>query len=289
MPSGREEYEVDTIIARKMWGTLESFHSMVYFVPEATEEYVQAGLERRGAHYLASRSAPMGRVGPEVVHASFFGFAESAVRRYIPACWESTTPEALIAARFRAVDRALRRILGSEVDSQEMRKAAELASLAAAACPNEGRVLFAATAAVVPPAEPHLVLWHALTLFREFRGDGHNAVLTQRRIDPVVAHAWYTASPAGPKEDFYKKTRGFSVEAWKEADRVLIGLGYVDADGRLTEHGASERESIEVATDEAAMAPWLAIGQDEADWLRATVRPWSRAIIASGAMASVIA
>ena len=137
---------MDTIIARKMWGTLESFHAMVYFVPEATQEYVEAGLERRGAHYLASRSAPMGRVGPEVVHASFFGFAESAVRRYIPACWESTTPEALVAARFRAVDRALRRMLGAEIESESMQKAAEVASLAAAACPKEGRVLFAANA-----------------------------------------------------------------------------------------------------------------------------------------------
>lgn len=280
---------MDTIIARKMWGTLEAVHSMVYFVPEATEEYVQAGLKRRGAHYLASRSAPMGRVGPEVVHASFFGFAESAVRRYIPACWESTTPEALVAARFRVADRALRRMLGSEVDSENMRKAAEVASVAAAACPTQGRVLFAATAAVVPPAEPHVVLWHATTLLREFRGDGHNAVLTQRRIDPVVAHAWYTASPAGPREDFYKKTRGFSTETWAEADRTVVGLGYVDTDGKLTDRGASERESIEVATDEAAMAPWLAIGQNQADWLRATVRPWSRAIVASGALASVIA
>ena len=279
---------MDTIIARKMWGTLESFHAMVYFVPEATQEYVEAGLERRGAHYLASRSAPMGRVGPEVVHASFFGFAESAVRRYIPACWESTTPEALVAARFRAVDRALRRMLGAEIESESMQKAAEVASLAAAACPKEGRVLFAANAALVPPPEAHVSLWHAITQLREFRGDGHNAVLTQRRIDPVVAHAWYTASPVGPKEDFYKKTRGFGVEVWQEADRVLAGLGYVDADGMLTELGASERESIEVATDEAAMAPWLAIGQDEADWLRATVRPWTRAIIASGAMASVL-
>jgi len=33
------------------------------------------------------------------------------------------------------------------------------------------------------------------------------------------------------------------------------------------------------------MAPWEAVGQDQADRLRALVRPWSKAIVQSGELA----
>jgi ferredoxin len=275
---------MDTMIARKMWGTLEPFHAMVYFAPEGTDEYTRVGLKRRGSHYLASRSAPMGAVGPEIVYATFFGFAESAVRRYVPACWENTTPEAVIQARFQVADRALRRMLGDEIATTDMSAAAEVAMEAAAACPTEGRPLFAAHTSVTPPEAPHLQLWHAITLLREFRGDGHNAALVARDIGPVVAQAWYSASSKTASRTFYEKSRGHSQEDWIAADAVLAKRGYVDAEGRLTALGSSEREAIEHDTDVASMAPWRAIGEDRCDWLRATVRPWSRSIVAAGGL-----
>ncbi len=279
---------MDTIIARKMWGTLEPFHTMVYFAPEATDEYAAVGLNRRGAHYLASRAAPMGPVGPEIVYATFFGFSEAAIRRYVPECWENTTPEAVVAARFRVADRALRRILDAEVDNPEMARAAEVALEAAAACPTVGRPLFAAHASVSPPPEPHLALWHAITLLREFRGDGHNAALVVRAIEPVTAQAWYSATPGGGNRGFYSKSRGHTEDAWTTADASLIDLGYIDGSGELTKLGLEMREDLEQDTDRAAMAPWLAIGEERCDWLRAAVRPWSRTIVAAGGLGPVL-
>jgi hypothetical protein len=45
------------------------------------------------------------------------------------------------------------------------------------------------------------------------------------------------------------------------------------------------RDRVEAVTDERAMAPWIHLGEEEADRLRATVRPWSRAIVSSGILA----
>ena len=52
----------------------------------------------------------------------------------------------------------------------------------------------------------------------------------------------------------------------------------------FTEKAATElRDRIERTTDERALAPWEHLGEEDADRLRATVRPWSKAIAASGA------
>jgi hypothetical protein len=40
---------------------------------------------------------------------------------------------------------------------------------------------------------------------------------------------------------------------------------------------------VEAVTDEQAMAPWRHLGEDDADRLRTLVRPFSKAIAASGA------
>ena len=58
--------------------------------------------------------------------------------------------------------------------------------------------------------------------------------------------------------------------------------GWLDADGQLTATGRDHREHVERRTDELALAPWLAIGEDACDRLRAVVRPLSKAIVASG-------
>ena len=51
---------LDPIVARKTWRTLEPYHGMIYFVPEAEQEYIAAGLKPGRMGYFASRSAAMG-------------------------------------------------------------------------------------------------------------------------------------------------------------------------------------------------------------------------------------
>ena len=100
---------------------------MIYFVPEAAEAYERLGITGR-AGYFASRAAPMGAVGADVVIATFFNFNPDLVHAAIPHAWEVTSPEALVEARLLAVDGAFRRVLGNDVlESHSMARAAELA------------------------------------------------------------------------------------------------------------------------------------------------------------------
>ncbi|MDQ1695310.1 MAG: hypothetical protein QOJ03_663, partial [Frankiaceae bacterium] len=135
-------------IARTAHKMLEPIHTHIYFVPEAGEHYVAAGVKGGRRGYFASRSAPLGVVPAEVVIATFYNFSPALVRKAIPSAWETSSPEAVLTARFAAADAALRRLLGSDVvDSDDMAEAASLAREATTAATSEGRPLFAGHAA----------------------------------------------------------------------------------------------------------------------------------------------
>src|ERR1700722_13492074 len=111
----------------------------------------------------SGRSAPLGRVPAEVVHAVFYNFADGEVTRHIPRVWDATTPEAALAARERGSVAALRRILGDLADAPALARAADLATRAATSAPTEGRAQYAALRAMPLPEEPVARLWHAAT------------------------------------------------------------------------------------------------------------------------------
>ena len=267
-------------IARKSWRTLEPYHGMIYFVPEAAEEYEALGVTGRSG-YFGSRSAAMGAVGPLVVHATFFNFHPRVVDRAMDGLWDRVTPEELLAARHRAADRALRRLLGNAVDDPLVREAVDLVRpvVEAARRRTEGRPLFAGHARLPEPEQPHLALWWAITLLREFRGDGHVAALTHAGLSGVEALVLHGASgevAAGT----LRTTRGWPEDQWDAAVGALRDRGLVDDAGGLTAAGTGLRQGIEDRTDERAAPAWAAIPADDAGRLRSIVRPWSKSIAA---------
>jgi hypothetical protein len=273
---------MDALLARKTWRTLEPIHGAIYFVPEAREEYAALGIDERMTGYFASRSAPMGTVPASVVIATFFNFDHALVERSIDGVWNTVTPSSILAARLRAADRMLRRLIPDAVDSADMVDAAEIARTAAlVACERpEGRPLFAGHANLPWPDEPHLVLWHAQTLLREFRGDGHIAALTIEGLsgaEALVTHAVAGDVPA----DILRLTRQRTDADWAGALASLRERGWVDADGDFTERGRQGRTWIEDRTDELAVAPYAAIGEERCERLRALARPWSVAMSAA--------
>ncbi|HEU4782219.1 MAG TPA: hypothetical protein VFS83_02655, partial [Ktedonobacterales bacterium] len=175
-------------LPRAMWKVLEPYHAMIYFAPEARAAYSEAGLKGYWMGYFASRSAAMGPVGPEVVAATFYNFHPRMVARAIPDAWRFASPEQILAARYDSADAALRRLLGDAAEGPEIEEAAELANRAASACEVAGRPLFAAHSAHPWPEAAHMRLWHATTLLREYRGDGHVAALLAGGIDGCEAH-----------------------------------------------------------------------------------------------------
>jgi hypothetical protein len=270
----------EALLARKTWRTIEPLHGMIYFVPEAAEEYAKLGIVGRSG-YFASRAAPMGAVTAEVVVSTFFNFNPELVHAAIPAAWETTTPAALVDARLEAADRAFRRLLGDEaVGSADMKRAAELARGLAegAAIRMEGRPLCAGHASLPWPDAPHLALWHAQSILREFRGDGHIALLVSHGlsgIDALLTHGASGEVPAG----LLRSTRGWGERPWEAAIMSMRSRGWLTESHELTftEWGADQRRAIEEGTDRLAAAPYLALGDEGCAELRSLVRPWSKA------------
>lgn len=264
-------------IARKTWRTLEPYHGAIYFVPEATEEYRRVGVEDRMAGYFASRASAMGAVGAEVVIATFFNFDHDLVRRSMAGVWNTTSPAVLQVARLAAADRMIRRLAPGAIDDPDVVEAASLIRVAADAAGErpEGRPLFAGHASLTWPTEPHMALWHAQTLLREFRGDGHIAALTLAGLtgcEALVTHA----AAGDVSAEVLKGTRQRTDDDWQAARESLQRRGWLDVDGSATAAGRRGRSEVERHTDELAAAPYAALGPEGCARLRELVRPISK-------------
>lgn len=250
---------MEQTVSRRAWTVFEPVHAIVYFAPESPERYQAAGLKGFWMGYFASRSAPMGAVGAEVVTAVFHNFQPAMVHRAIPDAWRDSTPQRVLAARLDAVDAALRRMWGDDVDSAALAEAAELALEAAAHLRGDGRPLYAAHAALEVPSAPHLALWYACTLLREHRFDGHVAALTVHGIAGDEALVMAVAAGKGVDAPTLRRFRGWTDDEWADAERRLRERGLLDVHGSLTAAGLSLHMSVEEATDRLADGPWAAL------------------------------
>ncbi len=269
-------------VARRLFQLTEPI-SMVNFSSEEPNDAMAAlGFRTYWDGYFAGRSAPLGRVPAEVVHAAFYNFAEGEVARHIPKVWDTTTPEAAHAARQRGCVAALRRILGDLVGTPGLTRAADLLAKASTLAPTEGRVMYAGVRALPMPEEPVARLWHAANMLREHRGDGHIAALVSERIGGTEAHV-LSALDSGiyPAKSFGR------IHHLPEARlaQVMDGLrarGLLDASGHLTDTGRATKGRIESLTDELAEAPYEGLASVELDELIASLEPISTRLVATG-------
>ena len=272
---------MDPSVARKTWRTLEPYHGLVYFAPEPVAAYAAVGVVGRSG-YFASRAAPMGAVPTEVVQATFFNFNPSLVATAMEGAWSAASPAQVLAARLEGADHALRAALGDgSLEGPEVAEAAQLARTAAEACTVEGRPLYAGHAALAWPEPPHLRLWHAISLLREFRGDGHIACLVVEGLggcDALVLHG--ASGEVAPS--VLQASRAWPDDDWAAASARLAARGWLDGEGALSEEGRAARQRIEDRTDALALPPWESLGDEGCERLRTLVRPLSKAIVASG-------
>jgi hypothetical protein len=272
---------MDSTTSRAMH-KLEPLHGMIYFAAEAREEYAAFGLDNQASGYFPARAAAFGVVPWQVVQATFFGFSPFAVEYGMTGAWDRVSPEELTAARYRAVDRALRRLCGDSIDEPALKEAVDLYRAATVELPREGRPLYAAHAVLPWPTEPHLALWHGQTLAREYRGDGHLAALVALGINAPQSLVLHGAFAGAAITAFLKQSRAWSPEQWDEAVSQLADRGWVTAEGELTDTGRQVREDIETKTDELALPMWQRIGDDGCARLREIVLPLVRAIVDNG-------
>ncbi|MFI9630676.1 hypothetical protein [Streptomyces sp. NPDC052042] len=274
------------LIASRCHQVGDPVHLVCYFAPEVDQEFTSAGLEPGNMGYFAGRAAALGRASSAVVAAAFYNFNPALIARHLPRAWDRASPERVIEARLSAVDRALRHVLGEDVvGSPDVVEAAKLARTAAEACFPEGRPLYAAHAELPWPREPHLVLWHALTLLREHRGDGHIAALIGHGVGAIAALVTEAATGKSLfSAEQVREHRDWSKQDWDAEVAALTESGILDASGRLSEAGTRLRSQIEAATDAAAAPPYRSLGAERAERLIALCGPLRDAVVSSGVL-----
>lgn len=272
--------------ARELWRLLEPIHGVLYFSPEAKARFEDIGLKGYWMGYFASRSAPMGPVGPEVVLATFYVFHESLVFRALPDAWRLASPEAVLDARLALARDTLRGALGDDADGGDVARAAETAVAIVRAAPLAGRPFGAAHVGMPLPDEPLLQLWWAATALRELRWDGHLAALVAHDVGPAEA-MWLAAANGDMGPDgaaLLQAFRGWPDDEWEAARERVVARGWLDADAQFTAEGRAAKQQVEDQTDRAALGPYAALADDDLDALATSLRPLVRQIARSGAL-----
>ncbi|WP_185995417.1 SCO6745 family protein [Nocardioides campestrisoli] len=246
-----------TKTSRKAWGALETVHVLAHFAPPVTQAYVDLGFRPR-LSYFAARSAPYGAVGPEVPAATFYAFAPWLFTKTLPSSWEIASPEQVVEAQRDSIAGVMAQVL-AEIDDAHVTELLGLLRTVCAGLTAPGRPLYAAYAGLPWPEDQGAALWHAATLIREHRGDGHLALLVAAELDPVEAVV-LNGLYAGTME-FMRATRGWTDEEYAAGAERLAARGLV-ADGGLTEDGLAFRKQLERETDRLALAGWRHLGLD---------------------------
>ncbi|WP_433728764.1 MarR family winged helix-turn-helix transcriptional regulator [Actinoplanes sp. CA-051413] len=249
----------------------------VTFSEGPNEAFLAVGMRNYWDGYFAGRAAPLGLAPAEVVHAVFYNFADGEVARHIPWVWGKVTPQEAIAVRERGSAAALRQLIGDLADSPGLARAADLATRASVSAPTEGRVLYAGLKALKVPDEPVARLWHAATLLREHRGDGHNAALVTHGIGGTEAHVLLALSLGMRAQEFGRIHHLPKAQLTAVVDG-LRGRGLVDAAGGFTDAGREIRGRIEALTDELAAPAYDVLSADEFDELIAELEPIAAAL-----------
>lgn len=244
--------------------------------PEMQTACQRLGLVAHRMSYYAMRAAALGPVSAEVVAALFYHHSLDMVSPSIPAAWRIASPEQIVAARFEAVDGALRRLLPQQIQSGEVAEAAELVREALVGCSIAGRAMFAAHASLTWPTQPHVALWHGLNLLREHRGDGHTAAIITARLVPCQAAPMLIASTGEARDG---RSWRWPDDIWNQAVASLQARGWLDDSGQPTPEGFAARAHVEDETDALSLEPWEQLGTERTHRLWIRLRDLTQSLI----------
>lgn len=140
--------------------------------------------------------------------------------------------------------------------------------------------MFASYRTLPVPADPLARLWHAATLLREHRGDGHVAALLVAGIGGRESHVLQHLAIGNPR-DVYGSARDFDDAEWEQRRTSLCAKGLVGRGG-LTARGVSVKTDIEANTDALAAAAYATLTADELTELVGLLRPIAQAVVRAG-------
>jgi hypothetical protein len=247
-----------------------------YSAPELQTVCNRLGLVADRMSYYAVRAAALGPVSAEVVAALFYHHSVDMVSPSIPAAWSIASPEQIVAARFEAVDGALRRLLPQQMHSAEVTEAAALVREALGGCSTAGRAMFAAHASLPWPTQSHVALWHGLNLLRKHRGDGHTIAVIAARLTPSQAAPMLIASTGEERDG---RSWRWSDDIWNDAVASLQERGWLDDAGLPTAEGLVARARVEDETDALSLEPWEQLGTERTHRLWTLLRDLTQALL----------
>ncbi|KQV19319.1 MULTISPECIES: hypothetical protein [unclassified Kitasatospora] len=256
--------------ARALWWLFEPVHALTYFAPEGRAAYEAAGLHGSWRGYFAGRSAPLGPVDAAPVIAAFFNFAPQMVERALPDVWSRATPEAALAARLSGAVATLERVLET-VKPDLIDRSVTLLERAVDGLDCCGRVLAAANLGLPSPEGALARLWHATTVLREHRGDGHVAALVAEGLDGCEALVLRCALDT--RREQLQPFRGWTDQEWDAAADRLTTRGWLNRAGGISADGRHRHQALEAATDLAAARVWSGFRRSELDELAAALTP----------------
>jgi len=263
-----------------MFELVEPIGVIPYSADEPNEAMFALGFTNYWDTYFAGRAAPLGIVPAEVVDALFYNFAPGEAARHIPKVWRTTTPEAAIAARRIGCANALRRILGDHVETPAFGRATELLTKAAITGPVEGRPMYAALRTLPIPDDVVTRLFHAASLLREHRGDGHIAALMVEGIGRLEAHVLLALDMNLPAEKF-GRIHHLPAEQIRAVIDGMRDRGLIGDDGWLSEQGRAVKQRVESLTDDLAAKPYESLAPGELNELITALEPLAALLLAA--------
>jgi len=123
-------------------------------------------------------------------------------------------------------------------------------------------------------------LFHAASLLREHRGDGHIAALMSEGIGGLEAHVLLALDMHLPAEKFGRIHHLPLAQLAAVIDgmrrRTLIG-----DDGWLSERGRAVKQRVEAVTDDLAAKPYESLEPGEIEELMAALEPLAALLVAA--------
>jgi len=260
--------------ARALRDAIEPIATVCFWSEPAYEAYVARGLDFL-AGYVWGRASVLGEPEGTVAAAAFGVFEPGLIVSLYDAGRDACSLAEVREAKETGAVNALRHVLGDTDVSPVvavLRRAAEAADAT-------GRPLHAGLRALPWPEDPIGQLWHACTILREHRGDGHLAAYVAAGLTGLQANV-LTEARVGWEPLSYTATRGWSPEAMEQARAELTARGLL-SDGALTAAGTALRDQVEQTTDRLVQPAIDAAGPELADAV-ARLDEWSQQVTEAG-------
>jgi hypothetical protein len=261
--------------ARVLRDAIEPIATICFWAEPAYDSYARCGLDFLQG-YVWGRGSVLGEPEGSVVASSFGVFEPSLIAGLYDSARATCGLADVRAAKEAGAVESLHQVLG---EPDGIRQAVEQLRRGVEAANPAGRPMHAGLTALAWPTDPCGQLWHACTILREHRGDGHVSAWVAAGLTGLEANL-LTELLVGWEPLAYTASRGWSSDAMRDGTARLEERGLA-TNGSLTDEGQRLRQEIEDTTDRLVQPVVDALG-DDLPRLVDTLNGWSAQIVERG-------